>query len=218
MHPDFWLARWQRNETGFHLATVNPWLQRHARAIGVAPGRRVFLPLCGKSMDLAWLAAQGCAVTGIELSPLAVEAFFAEAGRVPHRARDGALECVADRGIRLFCGDFFALDRAQLGVIDAVFDRAALVALPPEMRDGYARHLASLLDPGTPVLLVSFDYDQSRMAGPPFSVPESEVRALFGANFDIVALGGGDIIDAEPRFRARGLERFVEQGWLLTRR
>lgn len=218
MNPDFWRERWQRNEIGFHRPDINSWLVRHADALGVAPGRRVFVPLCGKTLDLGWLAARGCAVTGVELSELAVAAYFAEAGTRPQRATTGRLEAWTAGAVRLLCGDFFALDRATLGGIDAVFDRAALVALPPAMRADYARHLATLLDAGTRVLLVTFDYDQSRMAGPPFCVPADEVRTLFAHAFDIVALGDEDILAGEPRFRARGLDRLHEQGWLLTRR
>lgn len=218
MDADFWLERWQRGETGFHLEGVNPWLQRHLPALQLQPGDAVLLPLCGKSQDLRHLADQGMAVTGVELSPLAVADFFREQGLAAQVRRAGAFDEHQAAGVRLLCGDFLALDRAQAGNPVAVFDRAALVALPPAMRGRYASHLASLLAPGGRILLVSFEYPQEEMPGPPFCVPQAEIRALFGTQFDIAALGRADILDQEPRFRARGLTRLAETCWLLQKR
>lgn len=218
MEHDFWHARWARGETGFHLPAVNPALVRHLPALQLSPGARVFVPLCGKSQDLHFLADQGARVTGIELSPIAVEAFFAEQCLAPACETQGALEAFTAGPIRVFLGDFFRLDAARLGPVDAVFDRAALVALPPEMRPAYATHLAALVQPGARLLLVSFDYPQQEMAGPPFSVPQAEIRSLFGPHFDIAPLGREDILAREPRFRERGLSRLVETCWLLLRR
>jgi thiopurine S-methyltransferase len=218
MQTDFWLTRWQRGETGFHRADTNPWLVRQLPALRVAAGHHVFVPLCGKSQDLRYLAAQGLRVTGIELSPIAVRDFFQESG-APFTTReiDGLTLYEAD-SLRIFCGDFFRLSTTRLGPVDAIFDRAALVALPPPMRQDYAAHLAELATPGCRNLLVSFDYPQTEMDGPPFSVPQTEIRNLFGAAFDIAALGRADILDDEPRFRARGLTRLTETCWLLVRR
>lgn len=219
MDHDFWHARWQRSETGFHLPRVNPWLEKQFAALAVREGDHVFLPLCGKSLDLRWLADRGLRVTGIELSALAVEAFFTAQGLAPSVRDAGHGLVLHEAGnIRLFCGDFFALTPALLGSVDAVFDRGALVALPPPMRARYAAHLASLATRGARDLLVSFDYAQDEMPGPPFSVPQAEIRQLFGAQFDIAALGRADILDAEPRFRERGLTRLTETCWLLVKR
>jgi len=218
MQQDFWLERWQRGETGFHQGRANPWLVSQLPALSLSPGGHVFVPLCGKAHDLQFLAASGYRVTGVELSPLAVEAFFREQQRVPEVTPAGGLTLYSDGSLRIFCGDFFALDAARLGPVDAVFDRAALVALPPAMRTAYAAHLAHLATAGSRGLLVSFDYPQPEMNGPPFSVPQAEIRALFGNHFDIAALGREDILDAEPRFRERGLTRLTETCWLLQRR
>lgn len=218
MQPDFWITRWQRGETGFHLDSVNGWLTRQFDALLLKPGDHVFLPLCGKSLDLRFLADRGLRVTGIELSPLAVESFFREQQLVPTVRQHGDIAVYEHDRLRVLCGDFFALTPELLGPVDAVFDRAALVALPPEMRPHYAAHLLSLLPPGTRMLLVAFDYAQAEMSGPPFSVPQAEIRALFGPRCDIAALGREDILEREPRFRERGLTRLVETGWLLLRR
>ncbi|MFP5383410.1 MAG: thiopurine S-methyltransferase [Gammaproteobacteria bacterium] len=218
MQPDFWITRWQRGETGFHLPDVNPWLRAQLNALQLTAGSHVFVPLCGKSHDLRFLADQGARVTGIELSPLAVEAFFAEQDLEPARTSLHGMTLYTAGGIRLFCGDFFQLTREMLGTVDAVFDRASLVAMPPETRPAYAAHLAGLLPPGARTLLVAFDYPQHEMPGPPFSVPQSEIRSLFGSCFDIAPLGRTDILDAEPRFRARGLTRLTETCWIMLRR
>lgn len=218
MQPDFWITRWQRGETGFHQPDVNPWLRAQLNALQLTTGSHVFVPLCGKSHDLCFLADQGARVTGIELSPLAVEAFFAEQGLAPICTSINGMTLYTADGIRLFCGDFFRLTPEMLGIVDAVFDRAALIALPPDIRPAYAKHLAGLVPAGTRNLLVSFDYPQEEMAGPPFSVPQAEIRSLFGSCFDVAPLGRTDILDTEPRFRARGLTRLTETCWILLRR
>lgn len=218
MHHQFWHERWQSGRTDFNKAEPNAWLVAQLRALQLAPGCHVFLPLCGKTHDLHFLAGQGARVSGIELSPIAVEAFFAEHGLEPRKSRDGGLDVYEAGGIRIFCGDFFALAPAQLGRVDAVFDRAALVALPPGMRPDYAQHLATLVTPGARDLLVSFDYPQAEMDGPPFCVAQPEIRSLFGAHFDIAPLGRKDILEHEPKFRDRGVTRMSETCWLMLRR
>ncbi|MFZ5722480.1 MAG: thiopurine S-methyltransferase [Pseudomonadota bacterium] len=218
MDNDFWLARWQRGETAFHQDTVNRWLERQLAALMLQPGDTVFLPLCGKTRDLRFLADRGFRVTGVELSPLAVETFFREQQLQPTvRKVDGFTvhEC---GNLRLLCGDFFRLTPELLGPVAAVFDRAALVALPPAMRADYAARLLRLLPAGARILLVSFDYPQAEMDGPPFSVPQAEIRSLFGNRCDIAALGREDLLATEERFRARGLSRLHETGWLLMPR
>ncbi len=204
MEPQFWLERWQRNEIGFHQPAPNKALTRHWASLGLAAGARVFVPLAGKSLDMIWLAAQGHHVVGIELAAEAVRAFADENGPV-------------DR-VELRCGDLFELDPASLGRIDAVFDRGSLVALPPALRQRYAAQLARLSPPGTRTLLVSMEYDQSKMNGPPHAVPEAEVQALFGATHDIALLERNDAVDDFPRFAQRGVTALSEASYRLTRR
>lgn len=218
MQPDFWLTRWQRGETGFHRNGINPWLEKHLAALRLSAGSHVFVPLCGKAQDLRFLRDQGFRVTGIELSALAVDAFFAEQ-QLPASTREvDGLTLYETENLRIFCGDFFRLTADRLGPVDSIFDRAALVALPPDMRAAYAAHIAKLAGKGARNLLVSFEYPQAEMAGPPFSVPQAEIRSLFGAHFDIAALGRADILDTEPRFRERGLTHLTETCWLMVRR
>lgn len=215
MQSEFWLERWQQNQIGFHQGRVNPYLQQYWPQLGIAPGSRVFVPLCGKSNDMLWLRAQGHEVVGVELSELALRAFFEENALAMEVRREDEFLVFEGDGIRLYCGDFFRLQRSHLAGVSAVFDRAALIALPPGMRPDYAAHLQALLAPGTRTLLVAFEYPQQEMQGPPFSVEEAEVRSLFQAS-EIHLLQTADILADEPRFRDRGVTRLQEKVYALA--
>lgn len=186
MEADFWRAKWERGEIGFHGSTPNPLLLKHFPTLGLAPGARVFLPLCGKTLDIHWLLAQGFQVAGAELSALAVDQLFAELGVAPEITpeitAEGPLLRHAAPGIVVHQGDIFALDAAALGPVDAVYDRAALVALPAVLRPRYAAHVAGIADEA-PQLLIAYEYDQTAMDGPPFSVGAEEIRRLYDPRY-----------------------------------
>jgi len=209
VEADFWHNRWENNLTGFHLNEVNPHLKTNWSSLNVPSGGRVFVPLCGKTLDLIWLADQGYQVVGIELSLLAVEAFFAENSIKAERTQVGELELWQSDKISLFCGDFFALTPEILGKIDAVYDRASLIALPPAMRQDYVVKLTEL-DQSAPKLLVTLEYDQSKMSGPPFSVSKAEVEPLFKANYQVSQLSAQDVLVNNANFRDKGLEYLNE--------
>ena len=175
-HPDFWHERWTLNQIGFHEGRPNAHLVREWPALGA--GRRVLVPLCGKSADLGWLASQGHEVVGVELSPVACAAFFAERNIVPTLGQEGPFNTYEGEGILLLQGDFFALEDSDF---DAVWDRAAMIALPPHVRGRYASHVQARLRPGGVGLLVTFAYDPTKKEGPPFSVPDDEVLAAYPA-------------------------------------
>lgn len=217
MDPSFWHARWQANEIGFHQQEINPHLQRFWPPLGVTGGT-VFVPLCGKSRDMLWLASQGHRVLGVEISPIAASAFFSENGLDVEPMQEARFVRRQIAELTLLEGDFFDLTPAHLDGVTAVYDRASLIALPPPMRERYAAHMAALLPSGTPLLLVTLDYPQPEMDGPPFAVSAAEVAALFAARFDIDSLGGQDILAENPRFRARGLTRLEERVYRLVRR
>lgn len=217
MDPSFWHARWQANEIGFHQQEINPHLQRFWPQLGVTGGT-VFVPLCGKSRDMLWLASQGHRVLGVEISPIAAAAFFGENGLDVEPMQEARFVRRQIAELTLLEGDLFDLAPAHLDGVTAVYDRASLIALPPPMRKRYAAHMAALLPGGTPVLLVTLDYPQPEMDGPPFAVSAAEVAALFGARFDIDSLGGQDILAENPRFQARGLTRLEERVYRLVRR
>lgn len=191
MQHDFWHLKWQKNEISFHLPQAHPLLVRHLPSLGLAVGKRIFLPLCGKTRDIAWLLAQGYRVVGAELSPIAVAALFdelkTEQGIVAQREARGALAYWHAEGLEIYSGDVFQLNAAMLGKVDAIYDRAALVALPAHMRLTYARHIQEI-SAAAPQLLICFEYDQSLLAGPPFSIDAQELAQHYGENYTLKLL------------------------------
>lgn len=210
MERDFWLERWEREEIGFHQNEVNPHLCAFWPALNLARGSMVFVPLCGKSQDMLWLREQGHAVLGVELSAIAAQAFFKENGYTPEHTNRGKFACCETKGIRILCGDFFDLCSDDLAQVSAVYDRAALIALPPEMRIRYVRHLATILPPATQILLIAVAYPQVEMQGPPFSVSSAEVGTLFGGFAEVHLLAETDVLEQNARFQQRGLSRLQE--------
>ncbi|HSI28792.1 MAG TPA: thiopurine S-methyltransferase [Methylophilus sp.] len=184
MQHDFWHQRWQNQQIGFHLDAVNPLLAAHFQALNLEAGQRVFIPLCGKTLDIHWLLSQGIQVAGAELNQLAVDTLFAELGVTPTITEHGSLRLYHAEHIDIFQGDFFTLDKGLLGDVDAVYDRAALIALPANMRIDYSQHLINLTA-GAPQLLISFHYDQSLAEGPPFNVSAEEVAAHYALTYNI---------------------------------
>ena len=217
MEANFWRTRWQDGQIGFHQNDANPYLKQHWAALGVAAGGQVLVPLCGKSKDMVWLRSQGHSVLGVELSALATEAFFAENGLQATAVADGKFMRSSAAGYDLLCGDFFDLGRRECANVAAVYDRASLIALPTEMRDRYAHALTALLEPGTPVLLVTMEYPVEESEGPPFSVDEKEVRRLYQGAFDIRHVGTEDVLVNNPRFRERGVTSLQEKTYILRR-
>jgi thiopurine S-methyltransferase len=211
----FWQRRWARNEIGFQLNEVNPYLHRHWPGLRLAEGARVFVPLCGKSLDMAWLAEQGFAVLGVELSERAVEDFFAEQGLIAEVTTQGEFEVYRAGALEIRCGDFFSLSRSDLAGCQGLYDRAALIALPEDMRQRYVEHLANILAPSCQGLLVTLDYEQEQMPGPPFAVSDAEVRQSLGSRWDIQLLERANVLDGNWKFLQRGLTRLEERCYRL---
>ena len=175
MDDAFWFEKWREGKLGFHEGKPNAMLARHLARLGT--NRRVLVPLCGKAEDLAFLAAHGHRVLGIELVEDAVRAFFAEHQLVPAIERAGELVVYSAGAITIIAGNVFAVAPAIAGPVDALYDRAALIALPDRAR--YVAHLRSLVTPGSPAIVVTLEYPPDRMAGPPFSVDEAELRSYY---------------------------------------
>lgn len=218
MQKEFWLERWEKEEIGFHEKAVNAYLIRYWHELHVEQGRSVFVPLCGKSVDMQWLREQGHPVLGVELSEIAARAFFSENGYTPKHAGNEKFKQYVANDIRILCGDFFDLNRGDLAGINAVYDRASMVALPPEMRVRYVQHLVDILPPTAKILLVTFDYPQHEMPGPPFALSSAEVESLYSKHADIRLLEQADVLAQNPRFKKRGLTRMQENIYLVTLR
>ncbi|MDA8389363.1 MAG: thiopurine S-methyltransferase [Gammaproteobacteria bacterium] len=218
MEQEFWQRRWQENRIGFHQSEVNRFLRTHSDRFAARLNGAIFVPLCGKSLDLAWLRTHMPPVLGVELSVLAVEAFFREQQITARQTVRGAFGVYEAPGIELLVGDYFALTADVTGPIAAVYDRAALIALPPSMRARYAAHMAGLLRPRTPVLLVAPFSPKDPEEGPPFAVSEEEVRALYGESFRVDVLARHRYTpETRPELSGRGLSFSEENVYGLTR-
>lgn len=218
MHATFWQERWARSQIGFHQEKVNGYLRRHWSTLGLPNDAAVLVPLCGKSLDLAWLVEQGHAVIGVELAERAVQDFFAERDVQPHVSQYGAFKVYQAGALRILCGDFFALSHADVADCQAFYDRAALIALPAEMRERYATHLQAILPETCQGLLVTLVYDQQRMDGPPFSVEDAEVEQRFTPGWMLREVERKDVLSGNPRFIENQLEAVEEVVFHLARR
>jgi len=217
MHIDFWKQRWENQQIGFHLDEVNPSLAQYWSEIADSEGQQVLVPLCGKSLDMIWLAAQGCQVMGVECSQQALQQFIDEQQLTVTLSQQDAFSVYQAGNIQLLQGDFFKLNKALLKSVSAVYDRASLIALPADMRKQYVELLQRTLPQAVSILLVTMDYDQALMQGPPFAVSHSEVQRLYQPSFDISLLDERNVIDESPRFRERGLHHLFERVYKITR-
>jgi len=219
MHEAFWQARWSRSEIGFHQAEVNAYLQQHWSGLQLSRATQVLVPLCGKSLDMLWLLGRGHRVLGVELAQKAVDDFFAENELLPQITRVGDFLLYRADNLQILCGDFFALGREHLHECAAFYDRAALIALPGEMRARYVAHLNAVLPSACQGLLVTLDYPQAQMSGPPFAVADAEVRELFEGAWQIQALECRDVLRDNDnwKFLQRGLSRLEERVYRLVK-
>lgn len=219
MQAEFWHERWERGEIGFHQTDINSHLKQFWHRVPTPNDGCVFVPLCGKTRDMLWLLSEGHSVLGVELSETAVSAFFTE-NDLPHQreVQNNFIRYHSENDVSLLCGDFFALTKDDLQNINAVFDRASLVALPPAMRSDYAAHSAKVLPDEAPILLVTFHYDQNIMAGPPFSVSPQEVSELYREHYNVNEIYQCDLMQGNEaeRWRSRGLSTITEHVFLLS--
>ncbi|MEO1182211.1 MAG: thiopurine S-methyltransferase [Cyanobacteria bacterium J06636_28] len=184
MDKSFWLQKWEKNTIAFHRSEANPLLVNHFDKLVLAKGSRVLVPLCGKTLDIGWLLSKGYRVVGAELADMAIEQLFMELGVEPAILEMGDVKHYSATGIDIFVGNIFDMSSKMLGAVDAVYDRAALVALPKAMRNRYTAHLTEVTDKA-PQLLVTYEYDQSLMEGPPFSISREEVNQHYGHSYGL---------------------------------
>lgn len=215
MEHEGWHDRWQRDAIAFHEGHVNGLLERFAGHLTLSSEANVFVPLCGKAWDLHWIRQQGATVLGVELSPIAVRDFFKEAGIIPVSGMAGAFERVEGGGIALLCGDFFGLRESELAEVTAVYDRAALIALPEPTRSEYVAHGLRHLPPSVPTLLITLEYDQRQMEGPPFSVSPDAVRALYAGTRRVEVLESEEVPARRRGGKLASLDRLIEHAILL---
>jgi thiopurine S-methyltransferase len=217
LQPEFWHDRWRTGQIGFHQSAVDRNLRQYWPDLGLASSSRVFVPLCGKSLDLLWLCDRGHSVAGVELSAVALESFCMEHGVPAKRRTLDGFDVYEAAKLQLFRGDFFALTPELLGPIPAVYDRAALISLTTELRATYVQHITELTNPGTQTLLIVLEYPQEQMKGPPVSLGPGEVERLYARHHEIRALSRQDVLADEPRLRSRGVTQLHQVCYRLTR-
>jgi len=209
MDASFWHQRWGNNDIPFHEREANPLLVKYFAALSLAKGSRVFVPLCGKTLDIHWLLSQGYRVAGAELSKIAIEQLFMELGVVPKVTSAGEVDHYSATDIDIFVGDIFHVSRKVLGPVDAIYDRAALVALPEDLRKRYTAHVTTMTEKA-PQLLICYEYDQRLMEGPPFSISNEEVNRHYRDSYELTLLVSRDVPGG-----LKGKCAARENAWLL---
>lgn len=210
MDTSFWHQRWEKNDIAFHESVANPLLVKYFKDLSLVRGGRVFLPLCGKTLDIGWLLSSGYCVAGAELSETAVKQLFIELGVEPEISEVDTVQHYSAKNIDIFAGDIFHLSSDRLGSVDAIYDRAALVALPEGMRNRYAAHLKEITDKASQ-LLICYEYDQALMEGPPFSISNEEVNRLYRGSYELTLLESADVSGG-----LKGKCAAKENVWLLN--
>ena len=213
MEAAFWVGKWESNEIGFHQEAVNDMLEACWADVGAPRGGAVLVPLCGKSLDMRWLAERGHRVVGLEISPLACDAFFAELGLTPRVEMVGALRGLSAGPYRILQGDFFSAGAEDLGPVSAFYDRAAIVAMPPEKQRDYARQLLGLLPRGAVGLVNCLEYPPEAMDGPPFCIGEERLRELLGSRCGVRRLSGRELNLEGTSLEGRGLVGLAETAY-----
>ena len=208
MQHSFWHQKWESNDIAFHRSEPNPLLDKYFKELSLPKGGRVFVPLCGKTLDIGWSLSNGYRA-GVELYELAIKELFEGLGIKPQVAKVDVLKRYSAGNIDIFVGDIFDLSGEILVAVDAVYDRAALVALPEEMRRRYTSHLMEITNTA-PQLLICYDYDQDRMEGPPFSVSDAEVNQHYASSYDITRVESINMPDGP-----KGLKNVKKSVWLL---
>jgi thiopurine S-methyltransferase len=193
-----WLEFWRDQRTDFHQSDVNPLLSKFWPELGLPQGSRVFVPLCGKSLDMLWLAQQGHEVIGIELSPVAVEAFFIENDLHPTQQQVGEFTLWRDGSISILCGDYFALTQSDLGMIDTVYDRSALTALPEEIRGLYVAQLSRLVSNTAVVFLLTVEDAAEDATMKQATGVDEEITSLYTTGFNIELTYVESVFEADP--------------------
>ena len=204
-----WLSRWREGQIGWHEAAGNALLKRYWPRL--VRDSSVLVPFCGKAVDMLWLASQGLKVTGVEVSEVAVRTFFAENALEYRLTEHGSMPCYEANSapVRILQGDYFEVESEPF---HALYDRGALVALPPDRRPDYVAHTRKLLREDAYRLIITMSYDDSQVSGPPYRVDADELQSYWG---DLDCVSSRDALDQAPqKFRRAGVTRVVESVWI----
>lgn len=220
MELSYWQSRWNKGNIGFHMPGGYPGLKKHWNSLSIPESSRVLVPLCGKSEDLDFLIQNTSQVTGVEISEKAILEYFEERGITPEKSSSHGFKIFTHGKLQLWCGDFFRFPEKSEYSFSLIYDKAALIALPEQTRIRYADKLLNLahLDSGSDILLHHFEYNQSEMNGPPFSVSLSEIKSLYGSKYSITILEENELIPSGfKKFKRRGLKNVLKERFLFLR-
>ncbi|CAA6806235.1 MAG: Thiopurine S-methyltransferase (EC [uncultured Thiotrichaceae bacterium] len=216
MDSAFWHSRWENKQIGFHSDSFNVHLEKFWKSLSVAKGATVFVPLCGKTLDMLWLLKEGYKVIGVELSEIAIQDFFSENNLDYKTYDEGAFRYYSSGDLTILHGNFFDISEQEIGQCTACYDRASLIALPREMRQRYVDKLKKFHKMASQQLLVTLEYDQSIKNGPPFSVSIDDVHALYTDTHTIKLSYETEIIDEMIGFQKAGVTSITERVFTIT--
>lgn len=177
---DFWLKKWSEGDIGFHQNHVHAYLEKFWPGLQATQNVSVFVPLCGKSLDMKYLLDRGCKVLGVEISETAILDFFHEQRIQYDITRQYGIRGYAGENVVLWAADYFNLPEHMFSSVSTVYDRAALIALPPDVREAYVQKMRGLLAGGVRILMITLEYEQGQIEAPPYSVNVKELKKLFG--------------------------------------
>ncbi|MGX9462658.1 thiopurine S-methyltransferase [Shewanella sp. A14] len=218
MEPSFWHKKWQLQQIGFHQNQVNPFLVKYWSLLELTEKSEVFVPLCGKSLDMFYLAEQGHGVLGCELNAIAVEHFFTDNDLVYHVNDIDEHAVFSTDQVTLYQGDIFTLPPSLTSSISGFYDRAALIAWPEEMRQQYVHALAALIPINVSGLLITLDYPQEALNGPPFAVSPNWIDTYLTSYFTVELLECVDVLADNQRFVNKNVPWLNEAVYKLTRK
>ena len=212
-----WLHFWENNETNWHSDTTTQELVEYFELFELEPGDKVFVPLCGKSLDMIYIVNQGFSVVGVEVSEFGIRQFFKENDLKYTVTKVGDFDLYSSENLEIYCGDFFSLTSKHLNNVKAVLDRKSLIALEPDLRQKYVKHLNDIISVGVRILLVTLQYPQHQMSGPPFSVDKSEVESLFSMTFESRELRSFNDIENESKLERAGVDFINNAAYCLRK-
>jgi len=212
-----WLHFWENNETNWHSDTITQELVEYFELFELEPGDKVFVPLCGKSLDMIYIVNQGFSVVGVEISEFGIRQFFKENDLKYTFTKVDDFYLYSSENLEIYCGDFFSLTSKHLNNVKAVLDRKSLIALEPDLRQKYVKHLNDIISLGVRILLVTLHYPQHQMSGPPFSVDKSEVESLFSMTFETRELKSFNDIENGSKLVRAGVDYINNAAYCLRK-
>ena len=212
-----WLEFWANNETDWHSDVVTQELEKYLGLLKLESGDTVFVPLCGKSLDMIYMLNRGFSVIGVEVSEIGIKQFFHENGLDFTISQVGEFDLYSAKNIEIYCGDFFSLTSKHLCGVKAVFDRKSLIALDRNLRQKYVKHLNDIISLGVRILLITLHYPTHQMSGPPFSVDKSEVESLFSMAFNYQELKSFQDIENGSKLARSGVDYIENTAYCLQK-